>query len=61
MTDYMKIMQVLKEVAHMEINLDSEAAREFLAQRIKDAFDNDDRKIYDWEEVCFPRTRGLKP
>ena len=61
MTDHMKIIQVLEEVSHMEINLSSESAREFIADKILDAIENNNRKTYDWEKICFPQTRGLKP
>lgn len=54
MTNYDKIIKVLEEVADKEINLSSKVGREFLARRIKDSLDNVDRKIQDWEEVCFP-------
>jgi hypothetical protein len=57
----MKIIQVLEEVSHMEINLSSESAREFIADKILDALENNNRKTYDWEKICFPQTRGLKP
>ena len=54
MTDYDKIIKVLEEMADVEINLASKVGREFLARKIKDSLDNVDRKIQDWEEVCFP-------
>ena len=39
MSDYVKIIAVLEEVADMEINLGSKAGREFLAQKIMGAID----------------------
>tara|TARA_Y100001951_G_C11139533_1_gene182827 strand:+ start:216 stop:386 length:171 start_codon:yes stop_codon:yes gene_type:complete len=54
MSDYDKIIKVLEEVADVGINLGSKVGREFLARKIKDSLDNVDRKIQDWEEVCFP-------
>lgn len=37
------IMNVLEEVADMEINLGSETARKYLAEKIKSAIDNADK------------------
>jgi len=37
------IMKVLEEVADMEINLGSETARKYLAEKIKSAIDNADK------------------
>ena len=49
MSDVEKIERVLQVAADLELNLDSQYARNFLAKSIKHALDNDDTDIQ-WKD-----------